>query len=468
MRCANCGHIEENHHICTKCGIDMLVFSRTRNISICLYNKGLSLAKYNDLTSAISLLEQSLLFDKKNIEARNLLGVVYCEMGRIADALKHWIISSSFKQSDNEAINYIEFLQKNARKMEQWNDAVSMYNKALEYLKSGSDDLAIIQLKKALDNNPLFIDACNLMTLCCIDEKNYQRANEFIETVLKKDFRNPTALSNKKIMNELSNTKTIRKAEKIQNISDISTLSPNKKTDSPPPIPRYRRHEKSNTFMDQKMVFSFITGVILSVSTLFLLWIPAINEDYQTEIDSLNIKLLAYTGSTNMTPEEVIKLRNDLDSLEAENRLLRSEETKQANLEILQTAVSQLADKDYLNCVYNVIKIDTLGFSDNDLDIYNTLRATAYPEAANTLYNQGKGEYLSNRFTEAKVSLEGSLNYANNENFVDDAYFYLAKIAENDQNYELAKEYYNKIISEYPDSNQITNVQNSLQQITVN
>lgn len=477
MRCANCGHIVENsdHHICQKCGVDMFVFSRTKNISIDLYNKGLNFAKQSDLTYAISMLEQSLRFDKKNIEARNLLGVVYCEMGRIPDALRQWIISSSFKQQDNQAIQYIEFLQKNARKMEQLNDSISMYNKALEYLKTGSDDLAIIQLKKALNNNPEFVDACNLMALCCIEEKNYDRANEFIETVLKKDFRNPNALSNKRIIQQVSSTKylqRVERAERIQNVSNNgknkNNLSQERKTDSSPPIQRYRRHEMRKSFIDQKILLSFISGVIVAVFSLFVLFIPTINEEYESEIESLNIKLLAYTGSTNMTPDEVIKLRTDLESLESENRLLRSEENKQANLELLQIAVSQLADKDYLACVSNVIKIDTLGFSDNDIDIYNTLRATAYPEAANSLYNQGKAEYLNNRFTEAKISLENALNYTTNENFVDDAYFYLGKIAENDNNFELAKEYYNKVINEYPDSNQLTNVQISLEQILVN
>lgn len=481
MRCANCGHIVENsEHICKKCGIDMFVFSRTKNISIDLYNKGLSFAKQRDLTYAISILEQSLRFDKKNIEARNLLGVVYCEMGRIADALKHWIVSSSFKQDDNEAIKYIEFLQKNARKMEQLNDSISMYNKALEYLKTGSDDLAIIQLKKALNNNPEFVDACNLMTLCCIDEKNYKRANEFIEIVLKKDFRNPQALTNKQIIEQLSSTKYLQRVERVQNISDSKSrnsrnnkqtqnnLSPERKTDSSPPIPHYRRHKSHTSFIDQKILFSFMSGVVIAVFSLFALWIPSINEEYETEIESLNVKLLAYTGSTDMTPDEVIKLRTDLEALESENRLLRSEENKQANIELLQIAVSQLADKDYLGCVSNVIKIDTLGFSDNDIDIYNTLRATAYPEAANSLYNQGKAEYLNNRFTEAKISLENSLNYTTNENFIDDIYFYLGKIAENDNNFELAKEYYNKVINEYPDSNQLTNVQISLEQIMIN
>lgn len=464
MRCGNCGHIVESGEICPKCGIDIVVFSRAKNISIRLYNKGLSLAKRNDLSTSISLLEQSLLFDKKNIDARNLLGVIYCEVGRIAEGLRHWIVSASFKKEDNLSIKYIEFLQKNARKMELWNDSVLMYNKALEYLKNGSDDLAIIQLKKALDINPEFIDACNLMTLCCIDEKNYSRANQFIDTVLNKDCRNPFALSYRNHISNLSNNKGMRKIEKVQN-SKQPSLSPSKKTDSAPPLPRYKRHEKNNSFIEQKVVFSFFAGIGITLLVIFVLWFPAIIETKDEEILNLSAQLSAYTGSTNMSPEEVLQLRSNLENLEAENKLLRSEETKQANLELLQKAISFLADKDYVNCVNIANTIETLGFSDEDLYTYNTIKATAYPEAANILYNQGKGEYLNNRFTEAKINLENALNYTTTENFIDDAYFYLGKIAEQNKSYEEARAHYTKILEEYPDSNQITNVQNSLQQL---
>lgn len=48
-----------------------------------------------------------------------------------------------------------------------------------------------------------------------------------------------------------------------------------------------------------------------------------------------------------MTPEEVLAMREKVTTLEAENKQLRSEETKQANLELLETAVSQLNDKKF-------------------------------------------------------------------------------------------------------------------------
>ncbi|MBR2062316.1 MAG: hypothetical protein IJ969_03275, partial [Anaerotignum sp.] len=189
MKCPNCGfEFFEGCH-CPDCGVDVYVFRKTRSASIRLYNDALKLAEERDLSGAAANLEQSLIFDKNNIPARNLLGLIYCEMGRIGDALKHWIISSSMQAEGNAAVGYIDYLQKNAREMEKCNDAIRMYNQAIHYLKQGSDDLAVIQLKKSIDNNPDFLDAYNLMTLCCIEDKNAKRAQHFNEIVLKRDIR---------------------------------------------------------------------------------------------------------------------------------------------------------------------------------------------------------------------------------------------------------------------------------------
>ena len=101
MKCPNCGFNFSEGCRCPDCGVDVYVFRKARNASIRLYNEALTLAGETDLSGAAANLEQSLLFDKNNIQARNLLGLIYCETGRIGDALRHWIISSSLLPEGN-------------------------------------------------------------------------------------------------------------------------------------------------------------------------------------------------------------------------------------------------------------------------------------------------------------------------------------------------------------------------------
>lgn len=460
MKCPNCGFEFFEGCRCPDCGVDVYVFRKARSASVRLYNEAISLAEGKDLSGAVANLEQSLLFDKNNIQARNLLGLIYCETGLIGDALKHWIISTSIQPDGNAAAGYIDFLQKNAREMEKCNDAVRMYNQAITYLKQGSDDLAVIQLKKSIDNNPDFLDAYNLMTLCCIEDKNMKRAQHFNEIVLKRDIRNPFALHYAKLIgNAPAAPAPLKKQEKAKNAVSV------KKTDSNPPIPRYKRREKSNSVLEKRDLLAFLAGIGVAAIVILVLIVPALNESKDTKIKELEIAVENYAGETEMTPEEVLAMRTELEKLQAENKLLRSEENKQANLELLETAVAQMTDGDYEACVTTLDTIDTVSFSDEDMAKYNSVKTTAYPKAADSYYTKGKSQFLSNNFTEAKTYLESAMKYTNNENFVDDAIYYLAKIAEEDDNVDLAKQYYNQIISDYPDSNQITNVKNALQQL---
>lgn len=468
MKCPNCGFDFSEGYRCANCGIDVYIFEKTRNMSIYLYNDALEKAKEMDLSGAIENLEQSLLFDKNNIQARNLLGLLYAETGHIGDALKHWIISASLFKGKNLANDYMEVLQKNAREMEKCNDAISMYNQAISYLHQGSDDLAIIQLKKAIDNNPNFVDAYNLMILCCMVENNQKQGQHYIDIVLKKDVKNPTALRYAKLMGATipasPNKRTRAKVQSSKNVTPTKTVS-SKKTDSPPPLPRYKRKEKSSGVLEKRDIFSFLAGICITAIVLLVLVVPAVNEAKDKKIESLTAQVESYGGETGMTPEEVLAMREELQKLQNENKLLRSEETKQANLELLQTALAQLTDNDFEGCVISLDAIDTLGFAEDDLAKYNSLRATAFPKAADSLYTKGKSEFLSNNFIEAKVNLENSLKYAANENFVDDIYFYLAKIAESDKDIEKAKNHYQKVITDYPASNQLTNAKNALEQL---
>ncbi|MBQ2880335.1 MAG: tetratricopeptide repeat protein [Anaerotignum sp.] len=458
MKCPNCGfeYFEGGH--CPDCGVDVFVFRKTRGASIRLYNKALKLAEERDLSGAAANLEQSLLFDKNNIQARNLLGLINCEMGRIGDALKHWIISSSLQPEGNAATGYIDYLQKNAREMEKCNDAIRMYNQAIHYLKQGSDDLAVIQLKKSIDNNPDFLDAYNLMTLCCIEDKNAKRAQHFNEIVLKRDIRNPLALHYAKLLGNIPPS-PLKKAEKAKTPAAVSV----KKTDSNPPIPRYKRREKTNSVLEKRDLLTFLAGIGVAVIVILVLIVPALNESKNNKIKELETAVENYAGETDMTPEEVLAMRTELEKLQQENKLLRSEENKQANLELLATAVAQMTDGDFEACVTTLDTIDTVSFSEEDMAKYNSVKTTAYPKAADSYYTKGKSEFLSNNFTEAKTYLETAMNYTSNENFVDDTLYYLAKIAEEDGDTMKAKEYYNKIVKAYPDSNQITNVKNALQ-----
>ena len=176
MFCYNCGCQLSEHNFCTACGADVSMYKRIMFVSNMYYNDGLEKAGVRDLTGAITSLRQSLKFNKNNIDARNLLGLVYFETGEVVAALSEWVISKNLRPEKNIADDYIKRLQSNSARLDSINQTIKKYNQAYAYCLQDSKDLAIIQLKKVLSLNPRFIRAHQLLALLYMDSEQWERA----------------------------------------------------------------------------------------------------------------------------------------------------------------------------------------------------------------------------------------------------------------------------------------------------
>ena len=89
MNCMNCGAflVDKDLDYCPKCGCNVLIQKKVDYLSRQYYNRGLEKASVRDLSGAIDCLKQSLIYNKHNIQARNLLGLVYFETGEVVAAL---------------------------------------------------------------------------------------------------------------------------------------------------------------------------------------------------------------------------------------------------------------------------------------------------------------------------------------------------------------------------------------------
>ena len=95
MICYKCGHEAGREEQCPSCGADISVFQRIVKISNEYYNDGLQKANVRNLSGAIISLKQSLKFYKYNIDARNLLGLVYYEIGEVQTTSRKIILQQN-------------------------------------------------------------------------------------------------------------------------------------------------------------------------------------------------------------------------------------------------------------------------------------------------------------------------------------------------------------------------------------
>ena len=73
MNCPNCGTPLENVYRCPQCQHEDGTLKRIIRASNYHYNQGLYKARIRDLSGAITSLQMSLKYNKRNTNARNLL-----------------------------------------------------------------------------------------------------------------------------------------------------------------------------------------------------------------------------------------------------------------------------------------------------------------------------------------------------------------------------------------------------------
>ncbi|MBR1628328.1 MAG: hypothetical protein IJ679_03555 [Lachnospiraceae bacterium] len=194
MICFNCGSDVGEEERCPYCGANLRVYRRILYASVAAYNEGLERARMRDLTGALESLHKSLRFDKYNTTARNLLGLVYYEMGQSALALREWVVSKNFQPKNNPVDNYLDEVQKPGL-LNRMDQMTQKFNQSLAYCKNQSTDLAKIQLKRILRSNPKMIEAYQLLALVLMREGKYEDARRNLLAAAKIDVKNPITMA---------------------------------------------------------------------------------------------------------------------------------------------------------------------------------------------------------------------------------------------------------------------------------
>ena len=285
MNCPNCQKILKEN-LCRDCGIDAILFKKVVYISNKLYNIGLIKASNKDLTGSIDFLVKSVEFNRNNFKARNVLGLVYFEIGLISDAIKQWVTSVNITKVNNLAVDYLEVLNNNIIGMEKLDDAIIMYNKSLKSIEFKNEDLAIIQLKKSIDLNNNFLYASNLLALLYISKKEFILAKKCVDKVLAKDLYNKQALTynrelslknfkiDNKIKKEFVPKKNIKKEIKKKDF----TIKTEKKIE--PKVVDKKQNKNKNIYFG-------LFGVFLGLFGAYVLAIPLLIGDLKEEIEQL-------------------------------------------------------------------------------------------------------------------------------------------------------------------------------------
>ena len=192
--CPHCGAQVRKNGYCSECYLPLSMLKKAQNTSNYYYNIGYDRASARDLSGAIESLLQALRYNKRNVPARNLLGLIYYEMGEAVQAMSEWVMSINYQQENNLATKYLKELKKDPARWESVDQLARKFNMAIQYAHSEDYDLSILQLKSALSDNPHFVKGYLLLALLYIGTDNYEKARVTLRRVLKIDKANSLAV----------------------------------------------------------------------------------------------------------------------------------------------------------------------------------------------------------------------------------------------------------------------------------
>lgn len=404
MNCMNCGAPLTESAYCPKCGCDVVVQKQAIILSGLYYNQGLEKAGIRDLSGAIDQLKRSLKFNKLNIPARNLLGLIYFETGEVVAALSEWVISKNIQPEHNIATEYIDRLQKDANKLDVINQTIKKYNLALQNCKEGHEDVALIQLKKILVQNPKLIKGYHLLALLYIRMAEYEKARKILKKAIKIDKTNTTTLRFLREVDEQTGQTTSLEPRfnlwggKFRDRDKDWDNESDKKPESGQNKGSHAIYYKVNNdtvvqppaYKDTSIFSTILTiglGFLVGAAMVWFLFVPART---QTINRIANEKVSEYSAMMASQTAEMTNLQNELESLKAtyasSTQDLEEAEKKIESYEYLIQASGALAREDYPGVGTFLAEVDQTLLSATAKEAYNSI----YSTAKTTVYRQLK------------------------------------------------------------------------------
>jgi len=452
MICYRCNNEAGSNDICPICGADIHVYQKVLRLSNMYYNDGLQKAEVRNLSGAIISLKKSLKFNKYNIDARNLLGLVYYEMGETVDALSEWVISKSYKQDDNIAGRYLDELRQNRTQLDAINQTIKKYNQALLYCRQDSKDLAIIQLKKVLSLNPRLVKGHQLLALLYMQEDRLEQAKKSLRNAGKIDANNTTTLRYLKEVNAKLKERNSGKKKKEEDL--ISYQSGNETIIMP------------NRFQDSSLgsTLSYMAiGLVVGILVIGFLVVPGVKSQARADVKE---ELVAANDAVATSAQTIYSLENEIEDLkkrlteyEGENGTLPLQTVAYESL--LKAYVAYIGN-DYETAGIEVEKVDVNQLTDAAKNTYKTVWDAVAPSYYSGIYSDAYTAFAEANY-EAAIELFVKV-VAYDERYKDGyASYYLAQAYNKSGNMEAARPYYQFVIDNYPGTERARTAKNYLE-----
>ena len=409
------------------------------------YNDGLKKANIRDLSGAISSLKKSLQYNRDNVPARNLLGLVYYGRGEVAEALVEWIISKNIKSHGNIATYYIKRVQESPSELEAINQAIKKYNQCLVYCEQGGEDLAVIQLRKVVAAHPTFVKAYQLLVLLYMNSEQYAKARQMIRKAHKLDTTNETTL---RYMHELKQLRT----DKAAKLREEKEQTVSYKLGNETIIQPVSATLKDNATM--LTILNIVIGIVVGAAVVWFLIVPTVRQSMSAKT---NKEMIAYSEQIAARESEIDLIQKELSQYKAESEATAAEkeaaQSTKSSYEALVSAMGHYYQTDYKRSALVdellAIRSDTLG--ETGKTVYNAITADVFEKECAPLYESAQKSFQVANYGTVIEKMERVISMR--EGYDDGkALLLLMNAYHKNGDAEKAETAYQRILALYPDT----------------
>ena len=351
------------------------------------YNDGLRKAQIRDLSGAILSLRRSLQYNRGNIAARNLLGLVYYGRGEVAEALVEWIISKNLRPRDNIANEYIQKVQDSARELEMMNQAVKKYNQCLVYCEQNGEDLAVIQLKKVVADFPQFLKAQQLLALLYLKSGQYSKARQVLKKARRLDTTNDMTL---RYVYELSQHRSGKSRKEEKKSKETVEYSLGNETIIQP------AHHAIKQITGKFTVMNLVLGALIGAAVIIFLILPAVEE---SRSNKENKQMIEYSERINALEAQISAQTRMLDEYRATNEdteaAAQTAASTSDSYENLLNAIEQYRSENYSEEMIadTLLNINREALGTAGQASYDEIASEVFPSACDIKYEAGMASF---------------------------------------------------------------------------
>lgn len=338
--------------------------------------------------------------------------------------------------------------------------AIQLFNKALEDIKSGNEDIAIIQLKKAISLYPSFFEAMNLLGICYYAAGKEDAARSAFKQVIDAD---DSGLKAMQYLNKMDGLVEQTDSGSVNNKRKSSKSSKGSRASKEEGL--FSEWVAKGLKAEDNSIYGlkYIAGILIGVLIMGLIWymVPTNKSLFTITKEENIIKDPELENQINQLNSRIEKLEQDLDNKKEENlKLMESFGVYKDWVARLKQAEEIYNEGKYIEAAELMMNQQGTAVPDDLKGTYDSLWDQIRLKAANQYYNDGNKTYNGNTARDIGVYRTALEQYetaialidADSVTYKAALYYQAGKAAARCNELEKAVELFEYVADEFPNS----------------